>query len=234
MSHEGGLEANPAQGHPRTKPDDVDLRKVLKELFAKFRWNAKGILLDDDSLIPIPPNSTCITAIIEQQALKVLQGWCAEVGITMTPARNTREYPDSTIEGGPLRERLVALDVKTTRRTNDRRVSGFTIGSYAGYFQHPDRQMPGCRIPYGQFSEHWIVGFIYTWDDERRSLDMVSDLELIVAEKWRIASRSTGTGTTKHIRSVQEINRLRREDGEFSRNEEFEDYWREYGRRKAA
>jgi hypothetical protein len=213
------------------KGGEIDLKKALANVFKGFKWAAIGILLEDGSMIPVPRNSTAITAIIEQQALVLLEDWAGKNGIRMTRARNTREYPDATLEDGPLVDRVAAVDVKTTRRINQNRVSGFTIGSYAGYFLQPDLQLPGCRIPYGDFSEHWIAGFIYDWDDESESLSMVSNIEVIIAEKWRIASRSTGTGTTKHIASVRDITRLRNETGEFGSKEAFEDFWRKYARK---
>ncbi|WP_457550059.1 type II restriction endonuclease [Archaeoglobus sp.] len=58
--------------------------------------------------------------------------------------------------------------------------------------------------PYGVYSEHWIVGFLYRWNPNADSLNMVSDVEVIVQEKWRIASRYTATGDTAHIGSVKD------------------------------
>jgi hypothetical protein len=40
--------------------------------------------------------------------------------------------------------------------------------------------------PYGAYTEHWIVGFIYTWNEEADTLHMVSEVELIVQPKWKI------------------------------------------------
>ena len=215
-----------------SRPDpDFDLERELKKLFSDMSWNIRCILDDEGNQIPVPKNSTCVTAILEQAAMVKLENWATEKRIQVVPARHTREYPDATLQGGPLGDKLVAVDVKTTRRNlgNRNRVSGFTIGSYAGYFLNPERQMLGCRIPYGQFDEHWIVGFIYDWDDEADTRNMVSNIETVVAEKWRIASRSTGTGTTKHIRSVVEVDRLRSARGDFNIEEQFEEYWRNYG-----
>jgi hypothetical protein len=135
-----------------------------------------------------------------------------------------------TLVGGKLGDKKIAIDIKTTRRLSRNRISGFTLGSFAGYFLYPERKMPGCKFPYGEFSEHWIIGFIYTWNPNSDSLHMVSDVEVIVQEKWRIASKSTGTGTTFAIGSIKEIDRLRKGEGDFKSKEEFEKYWREKGK----
>jgi len=118
----------------------------------------------------------------------------------------------------------------TINRISKNRISGFTVGSFAGYFLHPEKKMPGCKFPYGEFDEHWIIGFIYTWNPEADSLHMVSDAEVIVQPKWKIASKSTGTGTTFAIGSIKDIDKLRKAEAEFKNEEDFENYWRKRGR----
>ena len=47
-----------------------------------------------------------------------------------------------------------------------------------------------------------------------------------IAAKWKIASKSTATGTTFAISSVRTIDALRKGRGDFNSCEEFEDFWR--------
>ena len=61
---------------------------------------------------------------------------------------------------------------------------------------------------------------------------MVSIVDVIVQEKWRIASKSTGTGTTKHIGSIRDIDDLKNGNGPFKTREEFEVFWRNFGVQK--
>lgn len=58
---------------------------------------------------------------------------------------------------------------------------------------------------------------------------MVSDIEVVVNEKWKVASRSTATGTTFAISSVRDLERLRGGKGDFSSSAEFEAFWRAKG-----
>jgi len=206
----------------------IDFEKEFHELFDDMKWNIQGMIDTDGNAIPVPKNSTCITAIIEQKGLEILKKWAKEKGITYIPAPNTRTYPDATLQDGPLDNKIIAVDFKTARRESSNRCSKLTIGSYAGYFVNPDRQLPGCRIPYGDFSEHWIIAFLYDWDDLKDTSEMVSIVEVVVAQKWEIASRSTGTGTTKHIGSICDINRLKSRRGDFNTKEDFGKYWRNY------
>lgn len=70
---------------------------------------------------------------------------------------NIRPYPDIVLNGGILGKKLVALDVKTGRRSigNNGRIDGFTLGSYAGYFRKPTSKLCcGELYSYKDFNEH--------------------------------------------------------------------------------
>jgi len=207
----------------------LDIQRDLTELFRGFEWKMKGLIDVDGKVYPIPKIPQVITGIFESIAgLKIRDFVKAKYQCSVIEG-NPREYPDITMFGGKLGDTKMALDIKTTRRIGLDRVSGFTIGSFAGYFLNPDKKMAGCRFPYHDYCEHWIIGFIYTWDEDAESSRIVSDIETIVQPKWQIASKSTGTGTTFAISSVRSIKRLREAKGDFSSSEEFEEFWRNRG-----
>ena len=206
----------------------MDLKTILESRLADLTWNFVGILDTEKILHPIPKDIN-VQSLFEYLAKIRIAIIAKELKSSMVEAGNAREYPDVTLQGGQLGDKIIAVDIKTTRRRRGgRTISGFTLGSYAGYFRNPSRRMPGCRIPYGDFDEHWIVGFIYTWDKSADTLHMISNIELIVQPKWKIASRSTGTGTTTHIGSIRNINDLRVGRSTFKSEEEFYTYWRNY------
>jgi len=209
----------------------VNIKRELEKELNDVVWNFVGILDTKRKLHPIPKNIQ-IQALFEYIAKKKIIKLAKRWGCKITEAKSTREYPDLTIEGGKIGDRKIAIDVKTTRRINYKTISGFTLGSYAGYFKYPNVKRSGCRIPYGQFDEHWIVGFIYTWNENADTLRMVSDIDLIVQPKWKIASKSTGTGTTTAIGSIKKISNLKAGRGVFSSEKEFLDYWRDHRLRR--
>jgi len=208
----------------------INLKSDLEELFSDFSWKMKGMIDEDGNIYPIPPIPQVITGIFQEITKHKVNKLLKEKYGCEIVQGGPREYPEITAMGGKLGNRKIAIDMKTTRRISKNRISGFTIGSFAGYFLHPDKKMPGCKFPYGEFDEHWIIGFIYTWNPDADSLHMVSDVEVIVQPKWKIASKSTGTGTTFAIGSVKDIDRLRNGEGEFKSPEEFENYWRRQGK----
>jgi hypothetical protein len=208
----------------------INLKSDLEELFSDFSWKIKGMIDEDGNIYPIPPIPQVITGIFQEITKHRVKKLLKEKYECEIVQGGPREYPEITAIGGKLGNRKIAIDMKTTRRISKNRISGFTIGSFAGYFLHPDKKMPGCKFPYGEFDEHWIIGFIYTWNPDTDSLHMVSNVEVIVQPKWKIASKSTGTGTTFAIGSVKDIDRLRNGEGEFKSPEEFENYWRRQGK----
>lgn len=205
-----------------------NFKKELEKIVSGISWNFIGILDTDKKLHPIPKNIQ-IQALFEYLGREKVAEWAKRRGIKVIESTNTREYPDLTLLGGPLGKEIIALDVKTGRRDGDR--TGFTLGSYWGYFRRPDKKKAGCRLPYGQFSQHWIIGFIYDWNESADTLHMVSNIEAIVQEKWKLASKSTGTGTTTAIGSIKNIKRLKAGKGDFKTEKEFLKYWRNYKRR---
>jgi hypothetical protein len=212
----------------------IDLKSDLEQLFSNFRWKIKGMIDEDGNIYPIPPIPQVISGIFQEITKHKVKKFMKEKYGCEIVQGGPREYPEITLTRGRFGNRRIAIDIKTTRRVSENRISGFTIGSFAGYFLHPEKQMPGCKFPYGEFDEHWIVGFIYTWKPDADSLHMISDVEVIVQQKWKIASKSTGTRTTFAIGSIKEIDKLRRAEGIFKNKEEFENYWRGEGEERQA
>jgi hypothetical protein len=96
---------------------------------------------------------------------------------------------------------------------------------------------------YEQYSAHFVLGIIYGRNDaavdERRAymlddlqniVSVVRDFTFLLQEKWRIAADRPGSGNTKNIGSVRNIDQLIRGHGPFARygQEVFDDYWTNY------
>ena len=56
----------------------------------------------------------------------------------------------------------------------------------------------------------------------------VTDLELIVQEPWRIASKQRSSTTREYIGAVQSLSDLRDGRGEFESEADFYTFWRRY------
>jgi len=212
-----------------TRPD---IKADLENLFEGFHWTIRGFIDDKGNICDLPDIPQVITGLFQQIAKQRLKPFLRQNYHCEIVQGGAREYPEITAFGGRLGEEKIAFDIKTTRRLSRNRVSGFSIGSYAGYFLHPQQKLPGCKFPYAEFKEHWLVGFVYTWNPNADSLHMVSDIEVIISEKWKIASKSTATGTTFAISSVRDLDALRKGEGDFDSSDEFENFWRARGLRR--
>jgi hypothetical protein len=203
-----------------------DLKADLEKLFRDFHWTITGFIDDEGRVHKLPDIPQVITGIFQEVAKQEIKPFLREKYHCQIIQGGAREYPEITAFGGRLGKDKIAIDIKTTRRLSKNRVSGFSIGSYAGYFLHPDKQLPGCKFAYNEFKEHWVVGFVYTWNPTADSLRMVSDIKVIVNQKWKIASKSTATGTTFAISSVRQLDSLRKGEGDFKSSKQFENFWR--------
>lgn len=206
----------------------MDISKDLRELLSGFSWDIKGIIDNNNHIYPIPEIPQVITGIFEAIVLtRVAEPLKVKYECQMIYG-GSREYPELTLQSGKLATEVIAIDVKTARRDKDRpnRMSRMSLGSCGVYFKNPNVKKPGCVLPYGKYTQHWILGFVYRWNPGQPSLNLVSDVEVIVQEKWRIASKSTATGDTLAIGSIIEMDKLRAGHGDFENEDEFLEYWR--------
>lgn len=211
-----------------------DLKANLEEYLAGFRWDVVGLLLESDEVIDVPSDARAISAIFEELVVARILPIAGQYSC-MLEEGGGREYPDITLRDIPGYEKKIAIDIKTSRKTSTTRIRGFTIGTYLGYFRTPDAKVGTIRYPYSDYGQHWIIGICYNFEEYEEEEDgvreekfRITDLDVIIQEKWRIASRQTGSGTTKHIRSITNIDDLKAGRGDFDSREEFLNYWHNY------
>ena len=203
-----------------------NLKEEILEAVKEIKWNFKGILDTEGRLHEIPKNLN-FQALFEKLALEKLVILTKKHNIRVQENTNIRSYPDIVLSGGILGKDIIALDIKTGRRVGDK--TGFTLGSYAGYIRNPNKKLCcGGLFSYNDFTHHWDICFIYDWDEKANTLSMIKNIQIVIQEKWRLASKTTGTGTTTAIGSIKEIDRIIKGNGDFKSEEEFLEYWRNY------
>lgn len=212
----------------------IDIKADLEEALAGFKWEVIGLLLENQRVIDVPSDSRAISAIFEQLVVERIKPLAEKYGCILEEGGG-REYPDITLRDIPGMEDKIAIDIKTSRKKSPNTIGGFTIGTYLGYFRTPTQKVGTIRYPYADYVQHWIVGLCYNFETYEEQIDdvvekkfRITDIDVIVQEKWRIASRQTGSGTTKHMRSITNIEDLKMGRGEFTSQEEFLEYWRNY------
>lgn len=215
----------------RESPDksDKELLDMIYQKFEDFEWTVEGLKDRDLGLVPLPDESRVVTAVVEERVKVMLREFCEDHGVDLIPADNSRQYPDTTLTGGIFKDFKIALDIKTARVEGEGRASSLTLGSYRSYFANPEKDTQYSKFPYGAYDRHWILAFLYEWNENADTIDMVNIKEVIVKPKWQIASKASGSGTTNNIGGVNDIQALKDGNGAFDSEEEFEEFWRSYG-----
>lgn len=237
--------------------DSLDLRTWLREQCADFTFNVGGIFQRESDvsswpieasgpdeleerlklgghLLPLPKEPAALANVLEVSivnflALRVLSIPRAEV------RRGTeRGYPDLEMGGLAFGGGFHAIDVKAARRAASGRQTQSRITLYTGntYFKWPDLHWPGTFRPFSEYITHLDVIMIYTLNPESNA--RVEDLEIIVQEPWRIASKERSSTTREYIGAVTSIDALRAGEGVFATPTAFYDYWRKFPFRVSA
>jgi len=230
---------------------DRELKSYLQKEFitGEKDWSIKGFIDAKKKIYPISLDTKLLSKILELTILPLLIDFCKKRKLRYYLAENQIQYPDVTLEGKLLRMKKYALDIKTTYRTGSGKNirAGFTLGSFRGCLREP-RSTRYSRFPYAEYNKHWILGIIYSRrevSDEKRvyNLDqlptiksVITDLEIILREKYEIANFIPGSGNTANIGSITNLEKLRKGKGPFAKYGSgiFEDYWRDYLRNEDA
>lgn len=203
-------------------------------------WVVKGFIDVYRNIYTISVDTKVVSKIIELMLFPVISQFAAEHGYKMVLSEYQNHYPDISFIAPD--ETKIAFDLKSTYRTSANTVSGFTLGAFTGYFRQR-HSTKNITFPYEQYTAHFVLGIIYSRSDEaideRRiyTLDnlhdivsVLKDFTLLLQEKWRIANDRPGSGNTKNIGSVKDIQALLKGNGPFALygEEVFDDYWMNY------
>jgi hypothetical protein len=226
-----------------------DFRKSLLRHFDEFGrtlatdagdWVVKGFIDVYRNIYTISVDTKVVSKIIELMLFPVISQFAAENDYKMVLSEYQNHYPDISFiapDGAKI-----AFDLKSTYRTSENTVSGFTLGAFTGYFRQR-HSTKNITFPYEQYAAHFVLGIIYsrsneavderhiyTLDNLQDIVSVVKDFTLLLQEKWRIASDRPGSGNTKNIGSVRNIEELVEGKGPFVPygEEVFDDYWMNY------
>ena len=94
------------------------------------------------------------------------------------------------------------MDIKAARRAANGRQTQSRITLYTGntYFKWPGLHWPGTFRPFSDYATHLDVLMIYTLNPDSNA--RVEDLEIIVQEPWRIASRDRSSTTREYLGAI--------------------------------
>jgi Restriction endonuclease EcoRV len=221
---------------------NLDIKTILEEEINKIGlgWDIKGVIDSQKRIYTINDDTKLISKVFELVVTPLVLEIGKKYNLKIVISDKQTFYPDFTLILSD--DTKYALDVKSTYRRNGSQVAGFTLGSYTGYLRNPTKNI---MFPYNEYIQHWILGFIYTREtnanDNIVTIDKIDsitpaikDIEIIVQEKYKIASDRPGSGNTANIGSSLDIEVLKNGTGVFSKlgEREFEKYWRGFTTRR--
>ena len=194
------------------------IKAWLRDAVRDYHWNVRGIILDDNKVVPLPKEPALVAKVIEVTVIEHFKRKAYAVpGLDVLDDLSGRGYPDVLLAGRAVGNRRVALDVKVARRRPrrdgqpTRTQSRITLGPFDSYFRRPDDPIPGVGVAYGDMAWHLDLIVLYDWDDAD-----VENVEILVVETWRVASTKRSSTTRNYIGAMDTLADLRAERGEFA------------------
>jgi hypothetical protein len=184
-------------------------------------------------LLPLPKEPAALANVLEVSIVNYLLDRIAETDGELTATRGgERFYPDLEVTGPAVEDKFYAVDIKIAQRRVTKKTpptqtqSRITLYTGNTYFAYPTLHWPGTFRAFADYAQHLDLLGIYTLNTLTAA--RVEDLELIVQEAWRIASRQRSSTTREYIGAVLGLDDLRHGRGEFRTAVDFYKYWRGY------
>ena len=227
----------------------IELVSELNEYVATKdgQWTIKGFLDVFHNIYTISADTKIVSKILEIHIFPKILEFARKHDYKIVLTKHQNYYPDVSFVSVKDENIKFAVDFKTTYRLPlaPEFCNGFTLGSHGEYFINRN-STKNIQFPYNQYAGHFCLGIIYTRADfheldETRifALDkldsitsVIKDFQFFVAEKWQIASDSSGSGNTANIGSINKISDILECGGMFKNLGEavFDDYWMNYGK----
>lgn len=204
-------------------------------------WIVKGFIDIHCNIYSISIDTKIVSKVLELLLFPMFKEFADKYDLEMELSPQQNFYPDLTFRHRQTGN-LFAVDVKSTYRKTETEVNGMTLGAFTGYFRNR-KSRKNTVYPYGEYKGHFVLGVIYTKcddvADERRKFtikelstipSVIRDFVFFAHPKYRIATGLPGSGNTKNIGSVAQIESLISGKGPFSElgEEVYDDYWMFY------
>jgi len=203
-------------------------------------WTVKGFIDVYRNVYTISVDTKVVSKIIELMLFPIMSRFATDEGYRMVLSEHQNFYPDISFVAPDGSK--IALDLKSTYRTDTESVNGFTLGAFTGYFRQR-ASTKNITFPYGEYCAHFVLGIVYgrqegamderrvyTMDELQDIVSVVKNFTFLLQEKWRIAGTRPGSGNTKNIGSVTAVRALLEGSGPFAPLGQgvFDDYWMNY------
>ena len=215
----------------------------LKEIYPNgVEWDLVGLLTKTSKVYTLSHDSKILSGLFEILCEPIIVEIAKDNKMAIAKGVQT-QYPEFTLYKENKPKEKIAIDVKSTYRKRNNNGSikpfAFTLGSYRSYLKDGKS---GILFPYKEYSEHWVIGFIYDRNEKVKNIEIKNiieaaqleapykNIEYFVQEKYKIAGTSQGSGNTTNIGSIKsnDIDDFKNGNGIFKSLKEFETYWKNF------
>lgn len=202
-------------------------------------WIVKGFIDIDKNVYTITNDTKVISKIIEILLIPKLNNFARKYNLELELPSKQNFYPDLTFKDNE--GHLFAVDFKSSYYDGIS-ANGLTLGSYWGYFRERD-VVKSMDHTYNSYSSHTVLGMLYKQsvveanEKDVYSVDELSAIHSVIEKfiffvqpKWKIANDIPGSGNTRNIGGITNIEKLVNGEGPFAELGEdvFDDYWMGY------
>ena len=222
------------------------LEDALVGELEKLRDNYEicGIVDRARDVYPLGSDTKVLSTIFELISRPAVYAAVQILGYEIVEPKAQNYYPDFTLLHHSEDKKKIAIDVKTTYRSNKNNTFSYTLGGYTSFIKIGNERK-NIVFPFNDYVRHLVIGFVYDRIARKKAgvihkytIEQLTDIplpfenvEFFVQDKWRISSDRAGNGNTTNIGSINgTIDDFRMGNGPFHSEEEFLEYWRSYGR----
>ena len=201
-------------------------------------WIVKGFIDIYKNIYTISIDTKVVSKVIELLLIPAFETFANNNNLILELPPQQNFYPDLTFISKESGEKF-AVDIKSTFKDAGNKIKSMTLGAFTGYFRNRE-STKNTLYPYGSYSGHFVLGVIYSQNqanqnekviyklDELDKIEsVIRDFKFFVQPKYKIALASLGSGNTKNIGSINNIDKLVNGQGVFSTlgEEIYDDYW---------
>jgi hypothetical protein len=227
----------------------MNFKETFEKTIKKFHpngpeWDLVGVLTKSSKVFTLSYDSKILSGIFEILCEPIIAKIASDNNYKLVKGVQN-QYPEFTLFKENQPGKKLAVDIKSTYRQRNKNGTikpfSFTLGSYRSYLQDPNGKK-GILFPYSEYSEHWVIGFLYDRNEKVKDIKIKSiieaaqleppydNIEYFIQHKHLIAGKNKGSGNTTNIGSIKsnKLQDFAEGNGSFSTKKEFEDYWRNF------
>lgn len=204
-------------------------------------WIVKGFIDIYKKIYTISLDTKVVSKVIEILLIPHFENFAKKYNLELVLPPQQNFYPDLSFICKETGNKF-AVDIKSTFKDDKNKIKSMTLGAFTGYFRNR-KSTKNTTFPYEDYQSHLVLGVIYSQvlasanEKAIYSLEeidaihsVIRDFQFFVQPKYKIASASPGSGNTKNIGAINNLERLINGQGVFAElgEEVYDDYWSYY------